>query len=149
MEKNDDDQHGDKEHGEGGSSGVDNSIIISSIKNCLPSLMREVMDANMAMEERLTTTINNMTKRLEYKIELANVTFSDKIENLETVQEGFANQMQDFEDRICNVESTAEANSGLHEMVVALARRIVSLEFVSRGLRRLQMSRPKKLQCVH
>lgn len=119
----------DKEPGEGGINAVDNSAIMTGIRNNLPGLMSEIMDANMAaMEKRLTATISNMTKRLEDKIDSSNVSFNERIDNIETVQEGFANRLQDFDDRIGNVESTTETNSGLHDMLVTLAKRVASLE---------------------
>lgn len=112
-----------------GVGAVDNSVIITEIRNSLPSLMHEIMDANMAaMEERLTTTISNMTLRLEGKIDSANLSLNERMENIETVQEGFSGRLQDFKDRVGNVENIAESNSGLHDLIIALAKRVVRLE---------------------
>lgn len=124
------------EDGAGGVKKVDNEEIIAEIKNCLPSLVSGVFDTNMAaMEERLTAQISNMTKRLEDKIQSANVSYNERFENMETVQDGFLNRLQDFEDRISNIESTTEKlegnqemNANLHDMLINLAKRVVTLE---------------------
>lgn len=71
-----------------GTNTAGNKEIITGIKDLLPGMMSEVFDANMAaMEERLTTQINNMTKRLEDKIEASNVSYNERLENMETVQD--------------------------------------------------------------
>lgn len=115
--------------GNPGINAVDNAVIIAGIQSSLPSVMNEIMDANMsAMEERLTTSITNMTKRLEDKKDVTNLSFTERLETLETVQDGFANRLQEYDDRIGNVENVSESNSGLHDMVLALAKRIVVLE---------------------
>lgn len=105
------------------------AVTVEDIRNMLPGLMQGAMETNMAaMEQRLTTSIVNMTKRLEDKIEATNLSFTEKLETLEAVQEGFSTRLQEYEDRLGNVESISESNSGIRDMVVALAKRIVVLE---------------------
>lgn len=123
-------------HGAGGMSTADNAVIIAGIRSCLPSIMTEIFDTNMAaMEDRLTASINNMTKRLEDKIDSANVSNNERFENLEVVQEGFSNRIQDLEDRLVSVESACEKSesayelsSNLHDILISLAKRVVFLE---------------------
>lgn len=132
MELKDDQER----QGAGGGIKVDNKEIIAEIKDSLPSLISGVFDTNMAaMEERLSAQINNMTKRLEDKIEASNISYNERFENVETVQDGFSNRLQDFEDRINNIESTTEklegnqeVNANLHDMLINLAKRVVVLE---------------------
>lgn len=124
-------EHHEKKEDTGtpGLKSIDNTVIMADIRSMLPGLMHEAMETNMAaMEQRLTTSIMNMTKRLEDKIEATNLSFTEKLETLEAVQEGFSTRLQEFEDRVGNVESVSESNSGIHETVVALAKHIVVLE---------------------
>lgn len=120
----------------GGSNNLDNKAIITEIKDSLPNLINKVLDSNMAaMEERLVVQINNMTKRLEDKIEASNLSNSERFDNLESVQDGFVNRLQDFEDRVNNMENLTEKlegiqelNTSLHDMLIALAKRVVVME---------------------
>lgn len=122
--------------GVGGMKNVDNSKVLDGIRNSMPNIMTEAMDSNMAaMEERLTMTINNMTKRLEDKIDSLNLSYKERFDNLETIQEGFSSHLQDYEDRLGNLESLEEklegalqSNAGLHDMIMALCKRVVRPE---------------------
>lgn len=125
------------DHGDGGGlNTADNAAIIAGIRSSLPSMITEILDTNMAaMEDRLTASINNMTKRLEDKIETSNVSYNERFENLEAVQEGFSNRIQDFEGQLASMEgasekseSAYELSSKLHDMLISLAKRVVSLE---------------------
>lgn len=126
----------DGEQGSGGATNVDISVIMADIRSSLPTLMNKILDSNMAaMEDRLKNLIAEMTKRLEKKIDSSNVSTNDRLENIETVQEGFSGRLNDFEDRMGNmetlsdkIESAIENNAGLHDMIIALAKRVVSLE---------------------
>lgn len=132
MDSGDDTVH----HGAGGMKTVDNKAIITGITESLPNVLREVMEANMtAMEERLSTQMNTMTKRLEDKIESANVSYNERFENMETIQDGFVNRLKDYEDRLNNIESISdkleganELNAKLQDMLVSLAKRVANLE---------------------